>query len=133
MRNVQLLRIFKRTDGVFGVLSIDNFPLCLTCERPWLNNQKGISCIPTGHFGPKRVNSPKFGNTFEVPVEGRSEILFHSGNIDDDSHGCIILGEEFNKWTTGQLSVSSSKIAFALFMQELVGENEFQLEVKEIA
>lgn len=128
-----LLRSVYRNDGTFGIFVVDTVPICLTCERPWLNNQTGVSCIPTGVYVCKRVNSPKFGDTFEVTnVKGRSEILLHRGNIDDDSHGCIILGESFNIWTTGQVSIASSKEAFAEFLQRAVGSDSFQLDVREL-
>jgi hypothetical protein len=133
MKHAELLRIYKRQDGVFGALSINEFPICLTVERPWLDNKVGLSCIPPGQYLCKRVESPKFGVTFEVSkVPGRSEILFHSGNISDDSHGCIILGESFNRWSTGQLSLGSSRIAFSEFMQELSGQDSFQLQITEV-
>jgi hypothetical protein len=131
-KEIELFRLSNRADGTPGVLLVNTAPICVTLERPWFNNQKGISCIPTGIYICSRVKSPKFGDTFEVTfVTGRSEILFHSGNIDDDSHGCILLGESFNKWTTGQVSIASSKIAFAEFMQELVEQNTFRLTISQ--
>jgi len=130
MKSVLLVRGFYREDGTFGMLGVDSVPICVSVERPWANNQKGISCIPVGVYQCKRVNSPKFGNTFEVTgVSGRSEILFHSGNVDDDSHGCIILGENFEPWTDGSVSVRSSKQAFSEFLQALVGEESFELTI----
>lgn len=133
MKSAELLRIFQRLDGTFGILSIDGFPICLTVERSWLNNQIGISCIPTGQYLCRRVQSPKFGDTFEVTnVLGRTEILIHSGNVDDDSHGCIILGENFEPWTTGQLSVASSKVAFGEFLKAFEGQDKFELIIRGI-
>lgn len=134
MKDVQILRAVKRLDGVFGIFMVSMYPICLTCERPWLNNQIGISCIPAGQYICRRVKSPKFGDTFEVTgVSGRTEILLHSGNIDDDSHGCIILGENFEPWKTGQLSLASSKIAFGQFMREMEGQDQFTLTIKEVS
>lgn len=134
MIQAEILRLFKREDGTPGVLSIGGMPICLTMERKWANNQIGISCIPTGQYLCKRVQSPKFGDTFEITgVSGRTEILFHSGNIDDDSHGCVILGECFEPWKDGSLSVQSSKIAFREFLARLKGENQFVLNVREVA
>lgn len=134
MKDVQILRAVKRLDGVFGIFMVCMYPICLTCERPWLNNQIGISCIPAGQYICRRVKSPKFGDTFEVTgVSGRSEILIHSGNIDDDSHGCIILGENFEPWKTGQLSLASSKIAFGQFLREMEGQDQFTLTIKEVS
>lgn len=133
MIKVEINRCFSRNDGTFGMLSIDSFPICLTLERQWQNNAKGISCIPAGSYLCKRVISPKFGRTFEVTgVPGRDAILFHAGNIDDDSHGCILLGEELSVWKAdGSCSIASSKVAFLDFMARLSGIDEFELLIKE--
>lgn len=131
MKELQIYRIIHRADGTFSIVMVDQYPICLSVERPWLNNQIGISCIPTGQYLCRRVNSPKFGWTFEVTgVSGRTEILFHSGNIMDDSHGCIILGESFEPWKTGQLSIASSKVAFGQFMREMEKQDSFKLTIK---
>ena len=140
MKYAEIVRVFGRPDGTFGILSVGDErtiagfnPICLTCERPWLGNQRGISCIPTGQYTCLRVNSPKFGDTFEVTgVPQRSEILLHRGNIDDDSHGCIILGENFAPWTTGQLSIASSYNAFAEFLHEMKDQDSFSLTIREV-
>jgi hypothetical protein len=127
---VKICRISSRLDGVFSAIIVNNLPIAVSLERPWLDNRKGESCIPAGNYLAKRVISPKFGDTFEITgVPGRGNILFHAGNIMEDSHGCVILGESFNIWTTGQCSVASSKVAFAEFMQRLVGINEFPVEI----
>ncbi len=117
---VTIQRTHSRADGTFGVLDINGLPICVTLERKWAENRTGESCIPAGCYVARRVLSPKFGNTFEITgVGGRDAILFHWGNIDLDSHGCVILGENFISGTRGQCSVASSKIAFAEFMQQL--------------
>lgn len=134
IQELQLLRAIHRPDGVAGIVVADSLPICLSMERPWLNNQIGISCIPTGVYVCRRVESPKFGWTFEVTnVSGRTAILFHRGNIDDDSHGCIVLGEQFNIWEpTGQLSLASSDVAFTEFMRRATGSDKFQFTVRDI-
>lgn len=133
LKQVTLKRISFRPDGTFGVLLIGDLPICVTVERPWRNNEKGISCIPSGSYIARRVASPKFGDTFEVTqVPNRTAILFHSGNLADDSHGCIILGESYNIWTDGRGSVASSKIAVAEFLKLLKDSKEFQLTVNNI-
>lgn len=130
MIEVTLVRSAYRIDGTFGNVYVDKFPVCLSLERPWKDNQRGISCIPTGHRICSRVNSHKFGNTFEVVnVPGRSDILWHGGNIDDDSHGCIIVGTGFIRWTDGSLAVRDSNAALSRFLAYFVNTNEFSLEI----
>ncbi len=102
-------------------------PFCLTLERKWVDNKVGESCILSGAYICQRVNSPKFGETFEVKnVPNRTAILFHKGNIMDDSHGCIILGEQFEP-LEGKNAVISSGKAFIEFIQRTQGINEFDL------
>lgn len=125
-----LVRFTSTDAGTFGVMLDEGIPFCLTIERPWLNNLREVSCIPTGIYICKRVNSPKFGNTFEVTnVFGRSEILFHKGNIMDDSHGCIILGEQY-ELLNGKPAVIASGKAFEEFLSKTKDVNEFVLEVR---
>ena len=135
MRTFILYRLPQNKDGTFGVLldgMIEKTPFCLTVEREWLDNQKGISCIPTGEYICKRVNSPKFGNTFEVTnVPNRTAILFHKGNLSEDSHGCIILGEQFESYK-GKAAVLSSQKAFDEFLWRTEKLNKFTLEIKEV-
>lgn len=100
-----LKRVAYTKDGTFGVLLFGNTPFAVTLERPWLGNRRNVSCIPEGEYTARRCrksaeyhwkDSPKFGDTFVVQdVPGRSHILFHKGNLDDDTHGCILIGEQF--------------------------------------
>jgi len=129
---VKLSRIASRNDGVFGTIAVDGMPIAVSLERPWLDNKTSISCIPAGIYTAKRVNSPKFGNVFEVTnVPNRKHILIHSGNIAEDTQGCIIIGESFNVWSTGQCSVASSRIAFAELMQLAEAVDSFEIEIAE--
>lgn len=112
----ELIRVSMLESGTFGVLLDEELPFCLTIERPWLMNERNISCIPAGDYVCRRVNSPKFGNTFEVTdVPGRSEILFHKGNVVDDTHGCIVLGEQY-ELLSGKPAVVASGKAFEEFL-----------------
>ena len=64
-----------------------------TLERPWIFNERKVSCIPTGTYLVKRHDSPKFGQCLKVQdVKGRSDILIHSGNVVNDTLGCILVG-----------------------------------------
>ena len=64
-----------------------------TLERPWVFNERKVSCIPTGTYLVKRHTSPKFGQCFKIQdVKGRSDILIHSGNVVADTIGCVLVG-----------------------------------------
>lgn len=122
-----------------GVLMTGGRPFCVTLERPWRNNARGDSCIPKGIYHCLRCrnspdymcDSPTFGDTFQVyNVEERRQILFHKGNIMDDTHGCIILGEYYGS-LGGKQAVKSSGAAFAEFMEILKNTHEFMLTITE--
>lgn len=131
-RDFFLKRISHISSGTFGVLIDNDIPFCLTLERPWENNIRHISCIPGGVYNCSRVTSHKFGETFKVmSVQDRSHILFHKGNILSDTHGCIILGEEFG-YLKGNEAVLSSGRAFNEFMNRLKNINEFSLKIIEV-
>lgn len=131
MKTLTLKRISLTPIATFGVLLEVTIPFTLTLERPWLNNKKGESCIPAGEYMCKRVNSPKFGNTFEVTaVPGRSHILFHKGNLADDSHGCILVGERFGMVGNAP-GVLESQSGYSEFLYKLKGEDEFKLTIEE--
>ena len=133
MRRLTLLRVASDIHGTFGVLMDDDqmkIPFAVTLERPWLDNQPSVSCIPAGQYACQRVQSPKFGDTFEVQnVPNRTAILFHKGNITDDTHGCILVGEQFEP-VNGVPGVLASAHGFDEFLRRLAGEPSFWLLVK---
>lgn len=81
-------------DGTHGCLQAQGQTVCYTLERPWLDNQEGISCIPPGVYQCIKHNSSKFPDVWEVTgVKDRQAILIHAGNVAiRDSHGCILVG-----------------------------------------
>lgn len=129
MKTLVLRRVTTGEQGTFGVLLVNDIPFALTLERKWLNNRVNISCIPEGEYACNRVKSPKFGNTFEVTnVTGRSHILFHKGNLDDDSHGCILVGEKFGM-LSADAGILESRQGFNEFMLLLEEDDEFSLSI----
>lgn len=135
-----LKRIASLDAGTFGVLLADGVPFALTLERPWRDNRVGESCIPAGvylaarcrtlaHYG--YADSPKFGDTFEVTdVPGRSLILFHKGNLADDTQGCILVGEQF-EMVNGQPGVAASAKGFTEFLALTQGVDRFAMTITE--
>lgn len=118
------------TNAVFGVMLDDKgTPFAVTLERDWLDNKQQVSCIPAGQYLCKRVKSPKFGNTFEITgVPGRSHILFHVGNREKDSLGCILIAESFSDFN-GEAGVAFSSAGYKEFMQKQSGVNSFTLTI----
>lgn len=131
-KTLSLKRVAANADGTFGVLLDGDTPFAVTLERKWLDNRAEVSCIPVGVYICKRVNSPRFGDTFEVTgVSGRSHILFHSGNSEDDTKGCILVAEQFGS-INGKTAVQVSREGFAEFMARLKGVDEFSVEIEDV-
>ena len=96
-------------------------------ELPWLGNEEFKSCIPENEYICKRVDSPKYGDCFEVTcVKDREHVLFHIGNWSWNSTGCICLGLGIN---LDLRMVTDSELAMRKFMFKLDGINEFALKV----
>lgn len=129
---MRLVRLTKDSAiPTYGVLINEGIPFALTLERPWLENMPNVSCIPIGKYYAIRHVSPTFGETFWVTdVPGRSEILFHKGNIAGHSEGCILIGESFNH-VLGEPGITRSAEGFREFLSILEGRDEFQLEIEE--
>lgn len=122
-----LCRLEQTSECSRGVLMIDGRFICMTLERPWLDNQPNISCIPPGHYTCRRVRSPRFGDTFEIcDVPGRSHILFHAGNRPEDTLGCVLTGRTLPPLTA---EIHQSRKGLATFMDVLEGIDTFPLEV----
>lgn len=117
--SAELKRILYRNDGTFGVFIWRDFPVCVTLELPWWGNEPMKSCIPVGEYTCRRVNSPKFGNTFEVTnVPGRTHILFHGANTEKDLLGCIGMAEFFHSFA-GKAGIANPHRGAA--MREFLG------------
>jgi hypothetical protein len=132
--------------GCFGYLRLDDaagqrLGLWCTAEDDWLNNKPGVSCIPPGRYLCRRTIFQKHNlPTFEITgVPGRSLILLHPGNTEEDVEGCVLLGRRFGSLTVvdednrphlvNKWAVVESKAAFTEFMKALEGVDEFPIDV----
>lgn len=87
-----LERFFFGSDCVIGRLLFGGEQV-FTLEKPWLNNQTYVSCIPEGEYQLGPWNSERFPNVWQVrDVPGRTAILIHAANWADQIEGCIAPG-----------------------------------------
>lgn len=135
MRTLTLTRDAMSGGATTGTLSENGVEVCKTLEREYIDNASNVSCIPVspeGGYLCKPVNSPRFGLTYEVTgVEGRSHILFHSGNTEKDTHGCILVGLTSNGRAGNRAMLYSSRAGHEKFMAHLHGADEFRLLIRE--
>lgn len=136
-----LQRVESTSDGVFGQLHVPHLQPLWTVEEEWLDNQRRISCIPAGTYRLARTMYHRYKYpTYEVTgVEGRTRILFHPANTEEDVEGCIGLGtlrsillveDEDTKVRRYKQAVLHSKKAFALFMAAMDGAKEAELKIE---
>lgn len=94
--NRAILMRYKYLDSCTVGILFANGQTFHTLERPWLNNARNASCIPTGIYPltyMKRSGSGKYKNVYWLRnVPDRSGILIHNGNIVKHTLGCILIG-----------------------------------------
>ena len=135
VKGLTLFRVYTGVDKTLGVLvDLKGVPFAVTLEPPLImsddgyHTQPNISCIPIGHYRCKRIDSPKFGDTFEITnVPGRSHILLHRGNRETDTLGCVLVAESFS-----QMGIGSSRAGFKEFMDMMGKDTVFNLTIKEV-
>lgn len=117
--------------GVLGALRIGKKVFCATLEPADQDNAPNHSCIPASQYLCCRWESLKFGETFKVlNVPMRTDILFHKGNTDEDTAGCVILGITWGN-LSGNRAVLNSGKSFESFMDALKNYDEFILTITE--
>lgn len=133
MNSFTIKRPVSHNMGTFGIL-LDNtgWIVCTTAERPWLDNRTDISCIPSGVYQCSKHVSPSKGACISIHyVEGRTNVLMHSGNKPmEDSQGCILLGLGFGEWDN-QPTVTSSRKALQKLLA--MADDEFTLTIEDVS
>ncbi len=77
--------------GTFGHLYRDGKQIAVTCEPV-------TPAVPLGTYLCQPHNGIEFQNVWEVTnVPGHTAILIHNGNTVADTHGCILVGQEFGR------------------------------------
>lgn len=128
---LEIIRLSETEQGTLGVLRIQKECFCVTLELPDRLNQPSRSSIPAQQYICQRHTSPKFEETFRVlDVPGREAILFHPGNVVEDTEGCILLGQYFGK-LRGDRAILNSGNTFRAFMEALEGNDTAHLTIKE--
>lgn len=96
---------------------------CETLELPWYNNQKKISCIPTGVYSWVKVGPSKnipYDHIAILNVSGRDGICIHKANYVGQLLGCIAVGDkEVDINGDGQIDIANSGKTFDKIMSLL--------------
>jgi hypothetical protein len=114
-----LKRRWLTEKSTIGELFIGNQRECYTLEdfypEPYVKT-KGNTCIPCGRFEVVVTHSQRFG--VDMPlllnVPGFAGVRIHTGNTDQDTEGCILVGEE-----RAEDAIRYSRIAYAALFQKI--------------
>jgi len=127
VRRLKIISDIEETlDGSIGVLLIDGEIVCFILTPDSIDIKYHL--VPKEEYLVKRFHGTKFKDTFEIIVEGHTEILFHWGTTEEDTKGCVILGMKVGTYK-GKRALFESKIAFGKFMAMMGDEQEAILEV----
>lgn len=130
--NLQLIRKESKASGIYSeLLHDDGSRMLVTLEHAYA--QPDGSFLPKiipGTFACRRGMHRLHGmdhdfETFEITgVPGHINLLFHWGNFNKDSEGCVLVGEG-----EGVDMITASRVAFKAFMDAQAGVDEFTLTV----
>ncbi len=135
--DLKLKRIDYYSDGIFGELyDKSGHRVAVTLEHAYdSGNGDGsyVPKLPNGTYkcvrGTHRLADLKEFETFEVMgVPGHTGILFHVGNYNKDSSGCILVGTGL-EFVAKTHMITQSRAAFQRFMDSQKNINEFILVV----
>lgn len=125
-RNLYILRQGFETQCTMGFLLADGpggIPVLLgyTLERPWKNNRKNISSIPTGTYeGIVRYDHDDHWRIELNGVPNRTHVQIHIGNQPDESKGCILVGL---KVSPAECRLGASRKAYARLKEYFYGSS----------
>lgn len=137
--NLILQRFSSTKDGIISDLKDTGFNFVATCLEHAYENEDGTfyAKLPAGEYecirGEHRLHDNVPFDTFEVMgVPGHEGILFHVGNYNKDSDGCILVGDGLGKKLDGGVMIVNSKVAFKRFMKKQTECDKFILKVEDV-
>lgn len=133
--DLKLIRKQSSSDGIFSELrNFSDRLIAVTLEHAYWINDKWLPKIPHGEYvcirGLHRLERMKHDfTTFEITgVPNHTNLLFHVGNYNFDSDGCVLLGEEI-EGPKSHYWIKNSQAAFQKFML-IQDMNLFKLTVQ---
>jgi hypothetical protein len=129
--NVTLKRTHHLPEATLGQLFIEDVTTdpIYTLENP-LRETNLDNRIPAGTYQCKPYSSAKHPDVYEITnVPNRTAILIHTGNVEKDTQGCILIGNRIGA-LNGEPAILESKRCFERF-RSLIGHREFTLVVED--
>ena len=134
--NLKLKRTEYRSDGIFSDCYDDIGQVFMRTLEHAYGEETYLPKVAPGVYTCKRSMHRLHGmtedfETFEIMgVEGHNNILFHWGNYNRDSEGCVLCGDTEAVIDNGVHIVTGSRKKFAAFMALQNGIDEFELTVE---
>ena len=143
---IVLKRFISDRDGTVGTLHIDGEPKCFTMEDAHQDIKiYGKTRIPMGNYKIKLRNkgsmtqryAKKYANhkgmLWLQDVNGFEWVYIHTGNTDEDTDGCILVGEIANLNINNKM-VGESRDAYIPLYEMISGAilNGIQVNIKVI-
>lgn len=137
MKQLSLIRRWFDSDRTIGELSeLHHGFICYTME-PSLSDFAPL--ISPGEYSLKPHNGPRFKSTWAIvgngithqPAPGaiRSAILFHAGNLDDETKGCVLVGLSIGR-LSGEHAILQSQAAMTA-LRRVIGTDQATLTITE--
>lgn len=128
--NLLIVRDTFTENSTIGNLYLNGEEFCFTLELPDKDNQRRVSCIPTGIYKVlirPGTESPKYkyDHLHVQDVPNRDYILVHVANYPKDILGCIGVGS-----TKALDFVGNSTKTFDKLMTEVKKYNDINLEIR---
>lgn len=129
-----LTRQMRSEHGIFGTLHMPETTYA-TLEHAYRVGDVYAPKLPEGEYlcvkGTHRLEGMNHSfETFEVTnVPGHTGILFHVGNYNRDSNGCILLGSSYSQSSPPMIIASNT--AFRFFLCYLKDVSQFELTVQD--
>lgn len=121
--------------GIFGELLNNGDRVCFTLEHSYLNEDGDYEPkIPNGtYLCVKGIHELEKGSPFETfeitGVPNHSGLLFHCGNFNSDTEGCVLVGDALSSLADPTMLIDSRQ-AFNRFMGLKTGVNEFTIVIE---
>lgn len=124
---LELRTLSIRDEGCFSEMWWDGTKFAVSVERTFDDERPAINA--DGEYLCVATRFIRGGyDTFEVMVAGHSRILFHKGNTELDSIGCVVVGDRFGR-IGDKTAVLDSKKAFERFVTLTAGLKQFTMKV----
>lgn len=118
----KVVRLEQTHEGALGAMLLNDHYFCSTIEPD--NGDPERFQIPEGIYYCKPFHGTRFPNTFEIVVPNHTALLFHAGNTEKDTTGCVVVGQYPAK-LMGDRAVLNSGVTFEKFMSHLKNKMYF--------